>query len=175
MFREHLERGGCVNALNGLLSFLRDYALREHNQTERCQRPERASFISTKYGVIPQIISMACVNALNGLLSFLHYKKLKRQLSGGVNALNGLLSFLLPNSSEIVQKTTCVNALNGLLSFLREKLIEALEKEFSVNALNGLLSFLHSYDSWKGESLVCQRPERASFISTEQFGDVCGW
>ena len=38
----------------------------------------------------------------------------------------------------------------------------------SVNALNGLLSFLHTVGSWIDMVIsACQRPKRASFISTK--------
>ena len=62
-----------------------------------CQRPKRASFISTQASPKDEWDDCKCVNALNGLLSFLPRRVptviLRRQKS--VNALNGLLSFLL--------------------------------------------------------------------------------
>ena len=65
----------CVNALNGLLSFL--HTVDEfHNE-----------------------VLENCVNALNGLLSFLLASSKKyTELMNCVNALNGLLSFLLSNT-----------------------------------------------------------------------------
>ena len=45
---EFLTAAGCVNALNGLLSFLRRLCLRQLFWSRQgCQRPKRASFIST--------------------------------------------------------------------------------------------------------------------------------
>ena len=62
----------------------------------------------------------------------------------------------------------CVNALNGLFSFLREQ--GYYDPDFPkgcVNALNGLFSFLQDIPSAMPLTRgVCQRPERAFFIST---------
>ena len=40
---------------------------------EMCQRPERASFISTESEQFEELVDEYCVNALNGLPSFLRY------------------------------------------------------------------------------------------------------
>ena len=92
-------RNICVNALHGLLSFLhnnmidtKNFILLECQRPKRasfistqnrsawwyiakrwCQRPKRASFISTAFGTICTRSPDGCVNALNGLLSFLLY------------------------------------------------------------------------------------------------------
>ena len=64
----------CFNALNGLLSFLRETGLETSEVILVFQRPERASFIST--GGLGLVIgdSYKGFNALNGLLSFLPQK-----------------------------------------------------------------------------------------------------
>ena len=56
-------------ALNGLLSFLR-LIQEEGGKKVWCQRPNRASFISTFLKIWVNM-DLKCVNALNGLLSFL--------------------------------------------------------------------------------------------------------
>ena len=118
---------GClypgVNALNGLLPFLLgrgwDYALREHNRVNAlngllpflrkkkwisyarsfvCQRPKRATSISTVHWIDDRQDMASCVNALNGLLPFLPLnfnRRTKYVKFHSVNALNGLLPFLL--------------------------------------------------------------------------------
>ena len=61
----------------------------------------------------------------------------------------------------------CVNALNGLLSFLLNAIAPMSSTKSSVNALNGLLSFLPFLFHIDADTSVwCQRPKRASFIST---------
>ena len=62
-----------------------------------CQRPKRASSIST----------LATDDDDN-------------KLSLSVNALNGLLPFLHNPYSRRIMTNLCVNALNGLLPFLRQ-------------------------------------------------------
>ena len=63
----------CVNALNGLLSFLQTYKFGIYSSISwLCQRPKRASFISTQANLVETYLP-ECVNALNGLLSFLRY------------------------------------------------------------------------------------------------------
>ena len=69
-------------------------------------------------------------------------KKLMYMLS--VNALNGLLSFLPYLMSITPLLEVCVNALNGLLSFLLETAVKKMREQ----------------------NEKCQRPKRASFIST---------
>ena len=61
-----------VNALNGLSSFLPKNIMTEKMAQEMCQRPKRAFFISTVIIAVGILMSMLCVNALNGLSSFLH-------------------------------------------------------------------------------------------------------
>ena len=112
-----------------------------------CQRPERASFISTWLALVLWNgihILQNCVNALNGLLSFLRndFTVIACAANTGVNALNGLLSFLRYEKFVLEAKNGCVNALNGLLSFLQNEQISLGGKQYCVNALNGLLSFL---------------------------------
>ena len=63
-----------------------------------------------------------------------------------------------------------VNALNGLLSFLPYKKFFSEEKVKGVNALNGLLSFLQQKKCLRCLVNMCQRPKRASFISTVPSG-----
>ena len=85
----------CVNALNGLSSFLR--TSRKHSKTTLllCQRPKRALFISTAKQFMESFNDNQCVNALNGLSSFLHsFRGRNFCLLQCVNALNGLSSFL---------------------------------------------------------------------------------
>ena len=87
-----------------------------------CQRPKRASSISTyPKGEAELIRGLLGVNALNGLLPFLQRLFLtKRRHKKCVNALNGLLPFL--RRSTIGREANVlkgVNALNGLLPFLR--------------------------------------------------------
>ena len=110
-----------------------------------CQRPERAFFISTRYCDVIRLLVQKCVNALNGLFSFLPRDRILGDagLTLGVNALNGLFSFLPCNTLAAYKKARCVNALNGLFSFLR------IRRWF----------VCHS-------NSLCQRPERAFFIST---------
>ena len=114
---------------------------------EKCQRPKRASFISTWI-----------------------WKKLWNWLLMSVNALNGLLSFLHDSrAAALCYMNLCVNALNGLLSFLPMTQITGLSCYMCVNALNGLLSFLRKTAGIKRRrTRVCQRPKRASFISTKK-------
>ena len=84
----------CVNALNGLSSFLRRFSRSTCSCHNRCQRPKRALFISTAHCAIYYIINYG-VNALNGLSSFLLEKvEEKERENKSVNALNGLSSFL---------------------------------------------------------------------------------
>ena len=73
---ENMLRSGkprnCVNALNGLTSFLpADDQFFDEIVTE-CQRPERAYFISTWIHQELRQHQWRRVNALNGLTSFLH-------------------------------------------------------------------------------------------------------
>ena len=67
----------CVNALNGLSSFLQKRKKMETRIREWSQRPKRAFFISTKKldKVIAKFITG--VNALNGLSSFLRSRERK--------------------------------------------------------------------------------------------------
>ena len=61
----------------------------------------------------------------------------------------------------------CVNALSGLLSFLQNNRWSKQGKDGCVNALSGLLSFLQRLIiNYHMEIILCQRPKRASFIST---------
>ena len=64
-----------VNALSGLFLFLLFHTMDIFNNTDVCQRPKRAFFISTSPAGVrsTQAPSAACVNALNGLSSFLQY------------------------------------------------------------------------------------------------------
>ena len=73
-----------VNALNGLSSFLHFYEEEFDEDSEVCQRPERAFFISTFAGLAITVMTM-CVNALNGLSSFLRYP-LKPRINTGFPA-----------------------------------------------------------------------------------------
>ena len=107
-------------ALNGLLSFLLIFTAVLLVANMLCQRPKRASFIST-------LELLATINVL----------------TISVNALNGLLSFLPTCVRVISRPTSCVNALNGLLSFLQ--LVAVITPKVAGR---------------------CQRPKRASFIST---------
>ena len=65
-----------VNALSGLFLFLLFHTMDIFNNTDVCQRPKRAFFISTSS--IPKksrFGKFLCVNALNGLSSFLQEEK----------------------------------------------------------------------------------------------------
>ena len=92
----------CVNALNGLISFLHEAGTKVE--------PRRL-----------------CVNALNGLISFLRcFVWYGATLVICVNALNGLISFLhVTLGKKAKANCTGVNALNGLISFLHAELDEA--------------------------------------------------
>ena len=60
-----------------------------------------------------------------------------------------------------------VNALNGLLLFLPKPLRLREIRLKGVNALNGLLLFLRKQHRLTADvKLLCQRPQRASLIST---------
>ena len=63
-----------VNALSGLFLFLLFHTMDIFNNTDVCQRPKRAFFISTMGQESIQKIGKG-VNALNGLSSFLHRKQ----------------------------------------------------------------------------------------------------
>ena len=88
----------CVNALNGLSSFLLSPSpcqdgsywvcqrpkralfistnlMEDESKREECQRPKRALFISTMNSKRGQDYQQKCVNALNGLSSFLQNLK----------------------------------------------------------------------------------------------------
>ena len=66
------KRRNCVNALNGLSSFLQNRKGGVYYDNKRvCQRPKRALFISTSPTSILIILFTLGVNALNGLSSFL--------------------------------------------------------------------------------------------------------
>ena len=88
--------------------------------------------------------------------------------NGGFNALNGLLSFLLESLEFSAINSFSFNALNGLLSFLRyDWASDIFLAIIGFNALNGLLSFLQDHEYWQSSvDKLFQRPERASFIST---------
>ena len=111
----------CVNALNGLSSFLLRFYDDKTTLPIGCQRPKRAFFISTEKDERKFDWLRNCVNALNGLSSFLLMKK---------------PLFFATNAG-------CVNALNGLSSFLQIRQLLMVTENF-----------------------VCQRPKRAFFIST---------
>ena len=70
--KKNLKKKGCVNALNGLFSFLPEPTQQPETVQSVCQRPKRALFISTftSIKVYPPLTD-TCVNALNGLFSFL--------------------------------------------------------------------------------------------------------
>ena len=75
-----------VNALSGLFLFLLFHTMDIFNNTDVCQRPKRAFFISTlelQNIVFPK---WSCVNALNGLSSFLLIAaKVFEMLNGSVS------------------------------------------------------------------------------------------
>ena len=134
------------------------------------QRPERASFISTKEPSQKRTLIILCFNALNGLLSFLR-KSLESELAKMLcfNALNGLLSFLrFSYVDEDYWFFGCFNALNGLLSFLLQGILQNIIKTNPVST--PWTGFFHFYvpvvDRGKYNTERFQRPERASFIST---------
>ena len=111
-----------------------------------CQRPERASFISTKRRKHYGKITSGCVNALNGLPSFLqnHGINKRRIIIMCVNALNGLPSFLpMTSDAESRKSETGVSTpWTGFLHFYDEKIATSMWESLRVNALNGLPSFL---------------------------------
>ena len=61
-----------VNALSGLFLFLLFHTMDIFNNTDVCQRPKRAFFISTFVKDFNVEVAVTSVNALNGLSSFLH-------------------------------------------------------------------------------------------------------
>ena len=111
-----------------------------------CQRPERAYFIST-------LVS-------KGGIAMKWCQRPERAYFISTESKEG---------SRSRRKFRCVNALNGLTSFLLKGWQKSLKvKRKCVNALNGLTSFLlgKKGDTMKKTMTLCQRPERAYFIST---------
>ena len=110
-----------------------------------CQRPKRASFISTRN----------------------HLRKL-RMAPECVNALNGLLSFLLMNNEELkTLEEGCQRPKRA--SFISTVDIHDRMKSLTRCQRPKRASFISTiyYDYGKFYiSLWCQRPKRASFIST---------
>ena len=111
----------CVNALNGLFSFL------------------QADNISSR------LSSFYRVNALNGLFSFLppNAGSLITAKYRRVNALNGLFSFLpMANAKGLRRPSMCQCPKRAFLisTYPRRKNMQNINT--SVNALNGLFSFL---------------------------------
>ena len=158
----------CVNALNGLFPFLREWIV-ELNISKNCVNALNGLFPFLRWKDVWVLILFICVNALNGLFPFLRFwrnyscivpgmcQRPKRALSIStrgvetiennefcVNALNGLFPFLrsILDKSSVFQYQICVNALNGLFPFLpkRQEIIDFIVK--CVNALNGLFPFL---------------------------------
>ena len=110
-----------------------------------CQRPKRASFISTDCFQLEMQLCILSVNALNGLLSFLPWKaSIFYLVIVSVNALNGLLSFLLasPILEEGQKLVMCQRPKRASFISTKEEGMTFEELEKGVNALNGLLSFL---------------------------------
>ena len=66
-----------VNALSGLFLFLLFHTMDIFNNTDVCQRPKRAFFISTLKQLETDLITAISVNALNGLSSFLQKQGMK--------------------------------------------------------------------------------------------------
>ena len=135
----------CVNALNGLSSFLPKTIRSKGGRRNLCQRPKRALFISTERKTHLQKNFLG-VNALNRLSSFLQsitgtgYSGLLES----VNALNGLSSFLRTvarNSNR--HSDRCQRPKRALFISTQLQTLRELRSNMCVNALNGLSSFLH--------------------------------
>ena len=105
------------------------------------------------------------------------FRELGTENRRGFNALNGLLSFLLVcRKVEHPNEKMCVNALNGLLSFLRRKERKIMSK-YRVCQRPERASFISTEEVIRDEEddpFGCQRPERASFISTWSAGGCSG-
>ena len=138
---------GCVNALNGLTSFL-------HNSKQWREK-----------------LCRKCVNALNGLTSFLqNYGNVSNIMGNCVNALNGLTSFLRGWLLKYYFWEKCVNALNGLTSFLQKEWRTVIR--YIVRCQRPKRAYFISTPSTLSimgpKIMVCQRPKRAYFISTKE-------
>ena len=113
----------CVNALNGLSSFLLlNNSLTSIADAIMCQRPKRAFFISTKQHLPGNYLQQCCVNALNGLSSFLQNSTSKTKPCGMCQRPKRafFISTVFPRDIDIMTNM-CVNALNGLSSFLQRR------------------------------------------------------
>ena len=111
----------CVNALNGLSSFLPPFSDYYIMQALMCQRPKRAFFISTEDGTLVKTSRIGCQRPKRAFFisTFTGRFYRKMWLLRCVNALNGLSSFLRGLLWIQTLYWMCVNALNGLSSFLR--------------------------------------------------------
>ena len=164
--------GDCVSTpWTGFFHFYTPSRFRESNLKMLCQRPERASFISTQNTLTGNSGLMVCQRPERASFISTRYIKRRKTLWRKVSTpWTGFFHFYtLMCICTIFAFTACVNALNGLLSFLRK--CQAVGKGYNkdcVNALNGLLSFLPTTRKVERlqEKMVCQRPERAYFIST---------
>ena len=133
-----------VNALSGLFLFLLFHTMDIFNNTDVCQRPKRAFFISTlelQNIVFPK---WSCVNALNGLSSFLQERTQMAQTINWVCQRPKRAFFI--STEEVVEepsgrKKMCQRPKRAF--FISTEHIGApLQVMNGVNALNGLSSFL---------------------------------
>ena len=109
----------CVNALNGLSSFLQHGDNRHYHCNNVCQRPERAFFISTIKRVLTKDGHVTMCQRPER--AFFISTKLWRKLHGRVVCQRPERAFFISTYDYFLsrrQKEKGVNALNGLSSFL---------------------------------------------------------
>ena len=85
---------------------------------EKCQRPKRAFLISTRQITNEIVNKLLCVNALNGLFLFLR-ESICYSFQNQVQCQRPKRAFLI--STKLRQSSSgnmCVNTLNGLFLFL---------------------------------------------------------
>ena len=131
-------------ALNGLLSFLR-LIQEEGGKKVWCQRPNRASFISTFLKIWVNM-DLKCVNALNGLLSFLR------------TSTNGNCTFHI-----MCQRPKRASFIS---TYVAEQLKEMGFDECQRPKRASFISTRNTMSKFWAKVRLCQRPKRASFIST---------
>ena len=146
LFRElGTENRRGFNALNGLLSFLLVATTPENNGLYFvCQRPERASFISTHHALTIWLFDIVC----------------QRPERASFISTGGDVGVIIPGQDVSTPWTGFFHFYTILISAMISGWL------LCVNALNGLLSFLPDSSLETELGNVCQRPERASFIST---------
>ena len=92
-----------VNALSGLFLFLLFHTMDIFNNTDVCQRPKRAFFISTvNFLVFFTKTRGMCQRPKRAFFISTRPKKILLLWDFGVNALNGLSLFLHSSSGDII-------------------------------------------------------------------------